>query len=194
MVVGGGLFVGGLTSIGQGTLPEYLGPMANSAGSWSVAAFGLAAINRNPRFGALLGASALFAMVLGYALVSELRGYPSGSRLVLFWGAAAVVVGPAIGVAAAWVRGTDVTRVAIAAGLVGGILIGEGVYGLVLIGDTTPIAYWAGQVLIGVVITVGVAASRLHWNTAAGLSGLVALIVAASVFGVYAANPIQFLA
>ena len=103
MVVLGGLLVGGLTSIGQGTLPEYLGPMGNSAGSWSLTAFGLAATNRNSRLGALLGASALFAMVLGYALVSEQRGYPSGSRLVVFWGAAAVVVGPAIGVAAAWV-------------------------------------------------------------------------------------------
>ena len=194
MVVVGGLLVGGLTSIGQGTLPEYLGPMSNSAGSWSLAAFGLAATSRNSRFAALLGASALLAMVLGYALVSEQRGYPSGLRLVVFWGAAAVVVGPALGVAAAWVRGNDSTKVALAAGLVGGILIGEGVYGLTVIGDTTPIAYWAGQVLIGVVIIISVGAGRLRRITAAGLSGLVALFVGTSVFGVYAANPIQFLA
>ena len=193
-VVVGGLLVGGLTSIGQGTLPEYLGPVGNSAGSWSLAAFGLAASNRNSRFAALLGASALFAMVLGYALVSEQRGYPSGSRLVVFWGAAAVVVGPALGVAAAWVRGNHSTQVALAAGLVGGILIGEGVYGLIVIADTTPIAYWAGQVLIGLVVIITVGALRLRRITAAGLSGIVALLVAASVFGVYAANPIQFLA
>ena len=194
MVVGGGLVVGGLTSIGQGILPESLGPMGNSAGSWSVAAFGLVATTRNSRFAALLGALALFAMVIGYALISELRGYPSGSRLVVFWGAAAVVAGPALGVAAAWVRGSDSTKVALAAGLLGGILIGEGGYGLIVIGDTTPIAYWAAQLLIGVGITVGVAAGRLRRITPAGLSALVALLVAAAVFGVYAANPIRFLA
>lgn len=192
VVVGGGMLVGALTSIGQGVLPEVLAPMANSAGSWCLAAFGLAATTRRPWLGALLGAAALFAMVIGYALASEVAGHAAGSRLILFWGVAAAVVGPPVGVAAAWARTSDPTRFALAAGLIAGILVGEAIYGLTFIAATTPVAYWVGQLLIGLSIVGIAAASRRHVRQALACVS-VAVVIAAAVLGAYAANPIQFL-
>ena len=91
--------------MGQGVLPSELGSLANSAGSWSLAAFLLALVDRVPWRGAILGALALAAMVVGYAVVTQVRGFPVSTRLVVFWGLAAVTVGPALGVGAAWTRG-----------------------------------------------------------------------------------------
>ena len=196
-VAAGGLIVGALTSIGQGILPDVLAPMANSAGSWCLAAFALAAFAigstmRPAWLGAVLGALALFAMVIGYALASEVSGHAAGTRLVLFWGAAAVVVGPAVGIAATWFRGGNQSRVAVAAGVIAGILAGEAVYGLTFIAATTPIVYWAGQLVIGLGVAVSAAALRLESRERL-LCLLVLLGTGAAVLVAYAANPIQYL-
>lgn len=195
-VAAGGVIVGVLTSIGQGVLPDVLAPMANSAGSWCLAAFALAALavgptNRPAWLGAVLGALALFAMVIGYALASEVSGHAAGTRLVLFWGAAAVVVGPAVGIAAAWFRGGS-SRAAVAAGVIAGILVGEAIYGLTFIAATTPVVYWAGQLVIGVGVAVSAAALRLDSRERL-LCLLVLLVTGAAVLAAYAANPIQYL-
>jgi hypothetical protein len=76
-----------------------------------------------------LGFVALAAMLLGYQVATELRGYATGTSIWLFWGVAAIVAGPALGVAAAWVRGRDPRRIAFGAAVIAGVLIGEGVYG-----------------------------------------------------------------
>ena len=193
----GGVIIGVLTSIGQGVLPDVLAPMANSAGSWCLAVFALAAFamgstNRPAWLGAVLGALALFAMVIGYALASEVSGYAAGTRLVLFWGAAAVVVGPAVGIAAAWFRGGGSSRAAVAAGVIAGILAGEAIYGLTFIAATTPVVYWAGQLVIGVGVAMFAAAFRLDSRERL-LCLLVLLVTGAAVLAAYATNPIQYL-
>lgn len=193
----GGLVVGALTAIGQGVLPDVLAPMANSAGSWCAAAFALAALalsRTEPRtwLGAVLAAVALFAMVIGYALWSELSGNAAGSRLILFWGAAAVVVGPAVGAAAAWFRAADPTRVAVAAGVIAGILAGEAAYGLTVIAATTPAAYWAAQLALGLGIAGYATTYRLHARHRL-LCLAVTAAIASAVLLVYVANPIQYL-
>ena len=124
IVGGGGLLVGALTAVGQGVLPSELGSLANSAGSWSLAAFLLALVDRVPWRGAILGALALAAMVVGYAVATQVRGFPVSTRLVVFWGLAAVTVGPALGVGRLD-RGPDRMRRALAAGLLGGIRSGR---------------------------------------------------------------------
>ena len=179
--------VGGITSIGQSLLPYLLAPAANSAGTWVLSAFALCLVNRMPARGLVLGALALFAMVIGYALVSELRGFTAGARLVLFWGAASVVVGPFVGTSAAWVRGANGMRPAIGAGIIGGVLIGEAVYGLTLIAETTPAGYWAAELVAGLVVVV--AGGRRSFLAALA----VAAAAAAAVNLAYRINPLSFL-
>ena len=190
----GGLAVGALTAVAQGLLPDVLAPMANSAGSWCLAAFLLALTTRRAVVAAIAGAIALIAMVLGYAVASEVSGNAAGLRLVLFWGAAAVVVGPPIGIAAAWIRGGDPPRAAFGLGLVSGILIGEAVYGLTIIATTTPTEYWTGQLVIGLGVVLVAGALLLRHAGSRFLALGAAGAIAAAIYAVYAANPIQFFA
>ena len=183
----GGLVVGAATSIGQGFLPEGLGPLANSAGAWSLAAFLLALVNRDPFRGAALGAIALVAMVIGYVVLTEVRGYTAGLRLFVFWGLAAVVVGPAIGIGAAWVRGTDPWRIAMGAAVIAGILVGEGAFGLTVNAATTPASYWTVQVLLGVGIVLA-AWARLRDVVPAAVCLALTSGTAAALYLVYGAN------
>ncbi len=76
--------LGGLTAVGQTHLPEVLGPLANSSGSWTVVAFGCALLARSPRSAALVGSLAMLALLAGYVLANSLRGFPSSDALLLF--------------------------------------------------------------------------------------------------------------
>ena len=149
LVAFGGFVIGCLTSVGQGVLPFALSPLANSAGAWSLAAFALTLGNREPRRGVILGVAALASMLAGYVVTSTVRGFPVGSSLLLFWGLASVVVGPVLGVGAAWVRGSSPIRISAGGAAIAGILVGEGAYGLTLIADSTPAGYWAMQIASG---------------------------------------------
>jgi hypothetical protein len=193
VVIVGGLVVGIVTSVSQGILPFELSPLANSAGSWSLATFALCLVNREPRRGAALGALGLLTMVLGYVLASELRGIAAGSRLLLFWGLVSIIVGPALGVAAAWIQGSDSTRVAVAAGLIGGVLVGEGIYGLTVVASSTPTVFWTLQVAVGLLIVGGVVLGRLRGLQARVLCLVATAATAAAFYLAYAANPIALL-
>jgi hypothetical protein len=131
IAVGGGLAIGVLTSIGQTVLPDDLRSLANAAGPWSVAAFALAAASdgRDTRRSAILAAGALLAMLAGYSLATTLRGFPVGASMTAFWVAAAVIVGPALGVGAAWSRSTDQRKAAAGVAVLASILVGEGPMG-----------------------------------------------------------------
>ena len=64
------------------------------------------------------------------------------------------MVGPVLGVGAAWVRGSDLPRIAVATGVIAGILVGEGAYGLTVIADTTSPVYWTLQLIVGLGIVL----------------------------------------
>lgn len=183
-----GFAIGSLTSLGQGMLPFVLSPLANSAGSWSLAAFALALGNRQPRRGALLGFASLASTLAGYAMTSTMRGNPVGPSLVLFWGVASVVVGPVLGVGAAWVRGSGPTRVAAGGAAIAGILVGEGAYGLTVIGTTTPAGYWIAQIVVGLGIVVAISVRRLGSLQPAAICVAFMAVVAAALYISYSAN------
>lgn len=82
-------------------------------------------------------------LVLGYMVASQVRGFVYDPLLFSVVG---VVVGPFVGVAASWLRATGV-RAALGGALLAGIGVGESVYGLTVVGDTTSPVYWT---LIGV--------------------------------------------
>ena len=157
-----GLAIGMATAVAQGSLPEALGSLANSSGSWCVCAFVITMVERKPQWAAMAGFVSLVAMIAGYALAIELLGYPAGAAsLFVRWGAAAVVAGPALGVGATWLRGPNGFRRAFGIAPIAGILLGEGLYSLTVVAATTSVGYWIGELAVGLVAVV-LAAVRLR--------------------------------
>lgn len=177
VVAGLGLLLGAATSFAQGFLPDALRPFANSASGWTLLTAGAVAASRaTTRPSALFGAASFVALVLGYQLMSTLRGFPTTETLFLVIG---VVVGPFVGVAASWLRRAD-ARGAIGCGVLSGIAVGEGAYGLIRVSETTGWVYWtlitiAGLGLMLVTLLRGTTTTRARLLTV-GLTAVVALV------------------
>ncbi len=182
-----------MTAYAQGWLPEEVGSLANSSGSWALVAFGLALLTTGAAIAVTCGSLALLALLAGYVLGAGIQGFPSSKSLIIFWGLAAVVAGPSLGLSAHWVRSGRPTLAALGAGAVAGVLIGEGVYGLRYIADTTYPPYWWTEVAIGVVLLCAVAVHRLRHPRYVGLSVVTAVTVAIAFVGVYSQNLISLL-
>lgn len=121
----------------------------NSSGSWALVAFGLALLAADIRVAAASGSLTLLTLLGGYVLGSGIRGYPSGAAMIVFWVAAALLAGPLLGFGAYWVKIESGPRAALGIGAMSGVLVGEGVYGLAYIADTTFPPYWWGEILVG---------------------------------------------
>jgi hypothetical protein len=188
-----GLGLGILTSYAQGWLPDEIRSFANSSGPWALVAFALALLARNRQVAALHGFVALATLLAGYCIATELRGFTASSSLIVFWGAAALVAGPLLGLAAYWVRNDRGALAAFGGGAMGGVLVGEGYFGLAYVGDTTSGPYWAGEIIVGVAVLGAVAWWRLS-RPALILGAVgVALATAVAFVVVYRANLIGVL-
>ncbi len=187
-----GVTVGVLTAYLQVWLPEDLGSLANSSGTWALVAFALALLAVDARAAALFGCVALLALLGGYVLGASVRGYASGTALVVFWGAAALVVGPALGVGAHWVRIGRRTAAAVGIGAMSGVLIGEGVYGFTYISDTTYPPFWWGEAIVGVSL-LAATARRLDGPRARFAAVAMTALTAVAFVGIYSRNLISVL-
>ncbi|BDI22159.1 DUF6518 family protein [Herbiconiux sp. L3-i23] len=190
------LIFGGLTSWGQTVLPDALRSLANSASGWAMPTVALVWWQTRAFHGpgglrpipglvvsAALGVVGFSGLTVGYALVSTARGFFFDPG---FWLAVGAVAGPIVGIATwSWMRGG--TPAAVGAGLIAGALAGEGLYGLVVVSESTGIFYWAAVIVIAVAVTVveAVRQRRSMQN--------VALLVA-TVCGIAAAFPLAYLA
>ncbi|WP_062518869.1 DUF6518 family protein [Demequina silvatica] len=145
------LILGGLTPVAQGVLPDEVASLANSVAGWTVPTAALVWWLARSRVEAALGGAVAFvALTLGYSVVSDWRGEHFDPT---FWATLGLVAGPVIGLAAHALRSTA-REAAVGAGVLAGVLIGEAVYGLTVIADTTsPVFWWicaaAGVVLLG---------------------------------------------
>lgn len=178
------LLLGGLTSLAQGFLPDPVRPFANSASGWTVLTALIVWLARE-RTGtsAVLGGASFVALVLGYTMVSELRGLHYDP--VLF-GVVGVLVGPLVGVAASWLRRTG-WQAALGAAALAGVALGECVYGLVVVSDTTGWFYWSLIGAVGVALLVVTLARRAaHLDTVIG-GVTVAVAVAGTFFVAFSA-------
>jgi hypothetical protein len=155
LVVGAGsLVLGGLTSFGQTVLPDPLRPFANSASGWTLLTALLVWLCRTgPGRSAVLGAEGFVLLVLGYQVVSGLRGFVTSEELFLVLG---VLAGPVVGAASSWLRRTDLHG-AIGAAVLAGIGVGEGTYGLAVLIASTGWLYWTLIGIAGVALLVLVA-------------------------------------
>lgn len=102
-----------------------------------------------------------------------------GAAAVL--GGGGVTVGPLVGLGAHWVRSRRDLWAGLGFGGLAGVLVGEGVYGLTVVSETTPAAYWWGSVLLGVLVATVASTVWLH-----GLAArVVAPVLAAAVAGAF---------
>jgi hypothetical protein len=179
-----GALLGGATSFAQTFLPDALRPFANSASGWTLlTALTVAACRARTAPAALFGAVSFVALVLGYQFVSGLRGFPTSETLFLIIG---VIVGPFVGVAASWLH-RDGWRALLGCGALSGIAVGEGVYGLVKISDTTGWFYWTLIGLVGIGLLVVTALHRIHSTRSRVVLVALVLAVSATFFFVYTA-------
>lgn len=178
------LLLGGLTSLAQGFLPDPVRPFANSASGWTVlTALTVWLTRERTRTSAVLGGASFVALVLGYTIVSQLRGLYYDP--VLF-GVVGVLVGPLVGVAASWLRRTG-WRAALGAAALSGVALGECVYGLVVVSGTTGWFYWALIGAVGVTLLVVTLARRAARRDTVVGGVTVALAVGATFFVAYSA-------
>lgn len=159
-VVLSSLALGGLTSYAQGWLPGALSSLANSVSGWTALTALVVGLAR-PRLlpGAALGVASFVCLVLGYTVVSHLRGLAYDP---VFWSAVRIVGGPFVGAAAASLAGSERRTVAIGSGLLAGIFLADGIYGLTVVADTTSPVYWTLSILAGAAVTMVVALTRLR--------------------------------
>jgi hypothetical protein len=126
-------------------------------------------------------------MLAGYDLATIMRGNAVSTSTIVFWGAAAIVVGPVLGVAAAWARGNDPRRIAAGVAPLAGILVGEAVHGLTAIASSTYGAFWGGEAVLGIVL-VGWVGVRTRSIAATLLCAGLAAVVAVAFVVAYSAD------
>ena len=149
-----GIGLGALTSVLQGQLGP-LDPLANSAGSWCVVAALLASRTRRPGLAVLVGVLVLWSLLGGYLLTTELRDLTMSRTFLLFWAACGAVGGPVMGLAGSWLRHHEAWRAALAVAALAGLLLGEAVYGLTVVVETTGATYWILQAVVSLAVLVG---------------------------------------
>ncbi len=157
-----GLAAGVLTSYGQLWLPAGMLSLANSAASWCVVAGLVALLARSVPLGAVAGTVALLGMDVGYGIASELRGYTYSTQAALFWAIAALVVGPVVGAGVQWLRHDRPLLAPLTTGVLAGVVLGEGAYGLLVVAESTSPAYWVAQIALGLVGLVAACALLLR--------------------------------
>jgi Family of unknown function (DUF6518) len=175
-----GVGVGALTAYGQAWLNDSTTSLANSAGPWSVAAFLVARYTRRVPLAIVAAMLTLACCEFGYALATEFRGGTNASSSVVFWLTAALLAGPPLGVAGAWSAQTGLRR-GVGFSVLGGVLLGEGLYGWSTIADTTDWRYWAIELVIGALV-ISFAAARSQWPRHVTLTLATGLFTAAVVF------------
>ena len=174
--------LGGLTSLGQQFLPEHVHSLSNSAGSWTAICFALLVLSRIRGWRAAgLGILVFIALNEGYGLVTRLKGF---SYSILFenpWTIIAIVIGPIIGLAASWVQSKRPALVALGAAAPATVLVGEGIYGLLYVSDTTSPIYWTASIIVGAVFVIVMAIVRVR-RVGWGLLSIVLTAIGAALF------------
>ena len=156
----GSVGMGAATSWAQGVLPAAVASLGNSPSGWVAAtALVVAATRSSPARGAILGVVGFVGLVVGYTVASRLRGLHYDP---VFWSVVGVLAGPFVGASAAALAGTRPYVPALGSGLLAGVLIGDGIYGLTVVSDTTSPTYWIGCVVVGSLLIVVSAVTRIR--------------------------------
>lgn len=164
IAVAAGLLTGVLTLALQAVLPEALNRLANSGAIWVTVAFAVGALMPGWPSAAIAGTVTLLLAVGGYYAAAAVAGAGVSTGALLIWGGTAIVGGPVFG-AAGWAWRTRRDRAeAVAAALLGGVYLAEGIFTLLF----APAMAAAGvvEVVIGLVLAAALPRSRDNRRTA----------------------------
>ena len=178
LVLVAGLAVGVLTSLGQAHLSGVLNAFVNSASAWLVAPFFVGSRMRSDRGAAAAGLAVCLLQLAGYVVTAQLRGFTSGSALVVFWTVCAVAGGPVFGIAGRlWRTRTDRLR-GLGAAVLAAAFLSEGLwlYGHELRYYRTAAVWIAIGLVVALTMAHGLRERRwLALTLLAGLTGEVLL-------------------
>jgi hypothetical protein len=183
LATGIGLAAGAATEWSVLHLPLSLAPLANSAAPWILVAFALALTARRMGESLMLAVVTLLALVLGFYVAEAYRGWPVSRHQVEFWAAAGVAVGPLVGLAAGWLRRSGRTAGALGAGVLGGLVAGEALYGLTQLRLSSPAEYWHVQFVLGVGLAVGLTLWRSRRHLLGSVPALAVSLAACTTVG-----------
>ena len=134
MIGAASVLLGGLTFFAQGFLPGWFTSFANSASGWTVLTAVLIGVSGlRPWVSMLSGAVSFVLLTVGYGWAAALSGLSYDPTLFSVIG---ILVGPFVGLAAAWLRARGL-RAALATAALAGVGLGESVYGLTVVADST---------------------------------------------------------
>ncbi len=169
--------LGGLTSWGQLLLPPETASLANSAGGWTIpTAILVLLLARGYPEAAIAGGAGFIALTLGYGVASGWRGIAFDPTT---WAIVGAFAGPVIGCAAHALRRRGM-QLALGTSVLAGVLIGEGIYGLTVVADTTSPAWWWMQVATGAIVLVVGALRVRPWGLV--LVALTGTVLVAGLF------------
>lgn len=185
-----GLAAGAVTERSFLHLPFNLEPLSNTAAPWVLVAFAVALIAPSMGESLMLSLVTLIALVVGFYVAQALRGWPVSREQFVFWSPISVIMGPLIGLAAGWIRHAGRTAGALAAGIIGGLLVGEALHGLTALKFSTSPNYWDVQLLLGCALAVALTVWRFrsHWPgcvRAVSMSMLVCTVVGLGTLAAY---------
>jgi hypothetical protein len=178
-----GLAAGGATEWSVPHLPFSLEPLGNTAAPWVLVAFAVALTARRMGESLTLAVVTLLALVLGFYMVEASRGWGVSRHQVVLWCVASVAIGPLVGVAAGWLRHAGPRTAALGAGVLGGLLAGEAVWGLTGLRFSSPADYWHVQFALGVGLAVGLTLWRRRRDLRASVFPLAVSLAAGAVVG-----------
>jgi hypothetical protein len=181
LAVGG--IVGAATEWAVPHLPFSLEPLSNTAAPWILVTFVVALMARRLGESLLLAVATLVALVLGFYVVEAYRGWPVSGHQVVFWFAASVAIGPLVGLAAHLTKHTSRTAAALGAGVLGGLVAGEALYGLTRLRYSTPTHYWYAQFAVGIALALGMALWRSRRHVLGSFPSLAVSLAACFVIG-----------
>jgi hypothetical protein len=190
VVLAASALTGILTPFGEQMLPHAIRSMANSSGPWALVAF--AAIYVSGLRGwraAALGAASFVTMDLSFYVVFESLGLFYPQHFLAFWMLVAVVIGPVVGLSAAWLRSPHPPLRGVAVSAAPAVLVGEGIFMLVrLPGEST--VYAIASLVVGVALFGILARLVLRDTRTIALSLVLAVAAGFAFFFVYGLIPL----
>lgn len=178
-----GLLAGAMTQWSVLHLPTSLEPLPNTAAPWVLLVFVVALTGRSMSESLVLAVVTLVTLVLGFYVGEALRGWSVSRHQVEFWSATSVAVGPLVGLAAGWFRHAGRAAGAIGAGVIGGLLAGEAVYGLTSYKFSSPADYWRAQFVLGIGLAIGLTFWRYRGHRLGIVAALAASLAACAIVG-----------